>query len=74
MKEISSLNKININNNGVSKKTHNVVENKWLHRNDKQDTGNGNKTTRIRYTEFNNEKLNSDCELNNSQRSLDAEF
>ena len=74
IKQKQSKNKLNINNNDVSKKTHNVVGNKSEYRNDKQDTVNGNKITRIRDTGFNNEKFNSDRELNNSQRSIDAEF
>ena len=74
IKQKQSKNKLNINNNDVRQKTHNVVGNKSEYRNDKQDTVNGNKITRIRDTGFNNEKFNSDRELNNSQRSIDAEF
>ena len=57
----------------LEKKKH-VVGNKSVYRNDKQDTVNGNIITRIRDTGFNNEKFNSDRELNNSQRSTDAVF
>ena len=47
---------------------------KSLNRNNKQDTDNGNNKTKIRYTGFNNDKRNTDSDLNNSQGSLDTEF